>query len=73
MNYIEQIYRRMQSRTYHTRAELRLILFKGTGREVPKDVNLRQFVARWHADQQVINNGGPKTKLWLRANGLEHN
>ena len=56
----------------HTRAELRHLLFSGTGRdEAPRGANLREYVATWHVQQQAINNGAKPTKFWRRAVGLD--
>lgn len=66
--YIKRI--RNAVRIRHSRSELRTLFWKGTGLSVPKDVNLRTFVSKWHAHQQAINAGAKPSKFWLKANNL---
>jgi hypothetical protein len=54
----------------HTRAELRHLFFLGTAREIPKETNLREYVATWHVQQQAINAGAKTPKFWRKAVGI---
>lgn len=67
--YIEQIRRAVRAR--HTRSELRRLFLIGTGRQVPRGVNLRAFVAKWNAHQQAINGGAAPSQFWRECVGLK--
>lgn len=66
--YIEEI--RLAVCVRHTRKELAIIFLRGTGKLIPRGVNLRDYVSRWHAHQQVINNGASPSRFWKTINGL---
>lgn len=68
LSYIEKI--RLSVRARNTRKQLRRIFLHGAGRHVPPNVNLRNFVAKWHAHQQAINAGDSPSSFWLQAVGL---
>lgn len=65
--YIEEIRRRARALT---RKQLRHLLSVHHGQTLPKDANLRNYVAKFHAHQQAINAGAPPSAFWRRAVGL---
>jgi hypothetical protein len=65
--YLEEI--RKTTRGRNTRKELRKYYFLHTGKEVPKDANIRDFVSKYHSHQQAINGGLQPSKFWLRHSG----
>jgi len=68
MDYIEKV--RVAFRLRHTRKEMANLFFLGTGRTVPKQVNLKEFVSLWHCHQQAINNHAIPSKFWRKAVGV---
>lgn len=53
-----------------TRRELRTLITVRHGQRIPRDCNLRNYVAKFHAHQQAINAGAKPSAFWLKAAGL---
>lgn len=50
-----------------TRKELKYLAVTRHGLKIPKNVNLRNYVSRFHAEQQYINGGGIPSQFWINA------
>ena len=53
-----------------SRRELRRLMTIRHGQRIPKDVNLRNYVSKFHAHQQAINAGAKPSNFWRAAVGL---
>lgn len=60
--YIEEI--RLNVRRM-TQCELRALMTVRHGQRIPKGVNLRNYVSKFHAHQQAINAGAKPSRFWL--------
>ncbi len=69
MHYLEEI--ALATRRRHTRRELREIFRLRTMRDVPADANLREYVSRWYAQQQGINDGMKSPPFWCGIVGIK--
>lgn len=65
--YISEIISR--TRTQLTRKQLRFHFENRTGKTVPRDVNLRTYVAEWYGHQQAINGGEKPSRFWCSVVG----
>lgn len=63
--YIQEIRRNVRNRS--TRKELRTLMNVRHGQPIPKNVNLRDYVSKYHAHQQAINGGANPSAFWVKA------
>lgn len=52
------------------RRELRRLMTVRHGQRIPPDVNLRNYVSKFHAHQQAINGGAAPSDFWRSTVGL---
>ncbi len=52
-----------------TRRELRTLLLRHAGKQVPPDANIRAYVPLYWKHQQAINGGHAPSSFWRRVVG----